>query len=1520
VEFQISIVDAYDVSDQTEIDFVISAEPRHTVGDLAAALRTGAAGWPPGSPSVGPPRRLYLDGTPLDPATPLAASGIRAGARVGLGGPPADGRRTAHASGAAELRVVSGPDAGLAVPLTPGEHIIGRHGTVRLDNTDVSRKHCRLTVAGDGATFTLCDLESQNGTGLDGAGIGTAPVVVRPGQLIQVGRDVLTIATAAGPGIALRPDPGDPLSRLVNRQMRGRSGLPSPVAIDLGGTGHQDTGRMSWLTMILGPVISVATGVALGAATHQWLFLLIGLGGTAATVIPQLTGKRAAARQSRAARRQLAQAADAGQALLAAAIAAEEQARREALPDPAALAATAIEPGSRLWERIPDGADFLRIRLGTGDLPASTVTVRGQPRGAHAMHAGPPMVADVPVAADLATLGVLGIAGPPRTSYPALAWAVGQLTVAHAPADLRLVLLTENPDAWRWTRWLPHLRPAGGQDAKRDGGWLSTGTDQATRAKRIAELCELIDSRRAGTGPQGPGSGGTGFGGAGFGGGNRAGFGGGHQGAADLGRQRPGLRGQGPAIVVVIDGAAGVRDIRGIDQVIFEGPSAGVFVVIRDDDARELPGCGARLDTDPASGGTGTYTERETGVSMPVRRLDVVSERWADDVARALAPLRDRSSVQEMETGGAVRLNDLFGVDRLTPAVVEDLWQRGGGRTTEVPLGRLAGDALFTLDIARQGPHMLVGGTTGSGKSQFLQTLVASLALGSTPQALNFVLIDYKGGATFQPCRDLPHVSGYLTDLDEHLGRRALTALQAEARYREWLITEKAGCPDIETYWAAGQPCGTLPRLLVIADEFRFLKESLPDVLKGMTDLAARGRTLGMHLVLATQSPAKAINEDIRDNTKLRVCFRVEEKVASVNVIDIPDAAEIDPGLRGRGFARIASGAVAQFQGAWASAPADGGHAAGGEAVAGPLRATPRPFETLGAATALGEVPAERHQAASAGPTDLSELVSAVRATGRRFVEHRAWLDPLPARIPLAAIPPPPGAAGSAGRGGGLLAPIAYGMADLPGEQRQEPLTFDLERDSNLLVGGAALSGRTTALRALAAGIATGCSPADVHLYVLDCNSGALGQLSELPHCGAVVRHADPQRAGRLLDRLDAELDRRRDLLSAGGFATVTEQRGRVTAAERLPYMVLLLDGWDTFTTDLGQIDYGRLAATLTRLLSQGAGAGLRVVVTGGLSALTKLAGSCPQRIVLRLSGPNDIQFAGVPRGAMPANPAEGRGVLLPAACEVQLAFAGSDPSGPAQGMAMNELIAGARLAYPAISPAPLRVEALPSRLPLGQAVSLPGWAGRGVLRAAVAVGGDELGWVGPDLGRVPGFAVAGPIQSGKSTALVVLAWSLLASGTQVIGLAPRESPLRELRGRAGVIEVLTDEQPDPHRLLALLQSAAGPLVVLADDADVLAGQPEVEGLLSGVLGKGRARGWGLVVAGTAAQLGRSTRNFLAAVREHRYGLLLTPEDTQVSTALFNIQLGRSAVFSRPPGRGYLIQAGQSLLVQVPEV
>jgi DNA segregation ATPase FtsK/SpoIIIE, S-DNA-T family len=1510
VEFQVSVADLRDPGNPAEVDCVVSAGPEHRVADLIAALcglpgpgaRAGAFAFDGRDTrtrgDAGRPQ-LWLGADRLPEDLLLTASGISAGAQLGLGGPPpaagrADRSRPwtggpdrAAAPRLAELRVVSGPDAGLTVPLPPGEHLIGRQGPLQLSNTGVSRKHSLLTVAADGATFTLRDLDSQNGTGLDGKAIGPDPVPVRAGQLIHVGKDVLTVAAAGtGSTISLRSDPANPFGLLVNRQMRTPPGLPEPVVIDLGGR-PQARSRSTWLTMLIGPAVSVASGVALGAITRQWLFLLVGLGGTVATVVPQLVNRRTSAGSAKAGLRQLAQAAAAGQERLAETVTAEEQARRAALPDPATLGRIAAEPGPRLWERTPADEDFLRIRFGTGDLPASTVSVRGgEPGTAPRTHDEPerPVLRDVPVAADLAALGVLGIAGPVQASLPALAWAVAQLAVLHAPGDLRLVLLTGNPRAWEWTRWLPQLRPLGDQDA-----WLSVGTDPATRAKRVAELCELIDSRRAAGGLSG------GYGIRGFDGGRRDGV----------------RRDQLPCVVVIVDGSAGVRDIPGIDQVLCEGPSAGVSVICRDDDPRELPAvCGGRLDTDPAASGAAIFTVRDSGATTAVSRLDVVNVPWADGVARALAPLSDRSSGREMGTGGTVRLDGLWGFDHMSASTVTDLWRRTGGQRTAVPVGRLVDGSPLVLDIATQGPNMLVGGSPGSGKSEFLQTLVASLALGNTPDALTFVLIDYKGGTAFQGCLDLPHVTGFLSDLDEHLGSRVLVALRAEIKYRERLFHE-ARCKDIETYRAAGEPLGRLPRLVVIADEFAELARELPGVLEQMTAVTRLGRAYGVHLVLATQRPAGVVNADMTSNTSLRVSLRVEEAQDSTSVIGIPAAASIAKRDRGRGYARFEQGTVSQFQSAYVGAPARGGLAATA------LLAAARPFATLGTSSADESLPLPGTREAYAGPTDLSELVEAVQATRQRPPGHRAWLEPLPQQIPFTALPAAvPGHAA-------MLASVAYGMADLPASQRQEPLALDLASGSNLVVGGAAQSGRTTALRTIAAGIAAGCSPADVHLYVLDCDSGTLGQLERLPHCGAVVRHTDPQRAARLLDRLDVEVARRQDLLAADGYASVTEQRAKVPAAARLPYLVLLLDQWETFSEELGQLDNQRLTATLNRLLSQGPSMGLRVIVTGGLAALNKLR-ECPARIVLRMSGPTDLYSAGVPKGAMPANPPQGRGLLLgPHATgptEVQIAYVGTDPSGTAQTTALNDLIGAARSAYPAPSPAPLRVDSLPSRLTLARAVStVPGWTGRSPLRPAIAVGGDDLGWLGPDLTQRPGFAIAGPFKSGKSTALVVLAESLLAAGTSVVGLAPLDSPLRDLDGRDGVRYLFTDEKPDPVKLLEVLRGAAGPMVVLADDADTFAGQQAIEEMLTAVPVKGRDRGgWGLVVVSSAAQLGRPTRNLLTTVRErYRSGLLLWPEDTQQPT-LFGARLPRSAVFDRPAGRGYLIEAGRAVLVQVP--
>ena len=317
------------------------------------------------------------------------------------------------------------------------------------------------------------------------------------------------------------------------------------------------------------------------------------------------------------------------------------------------------------------------------------------------------------------------------------------------------------------------------------------------------------------------------------------------------------------------------------------------------------------------------------------------------------------------------------------------------------------------------------------------------------------------------------------------------------------------------------------PRLVLVVDEFRFLVEQMPDFLQRLSDVTARGRSLGIHLVLATQRPAGVVSEDIRTNMALRVCFRVEDTADSTAVVELPDAVAIDRQFRGRGYARTQRGAATMFQGGYVGGLPPGAPEAGN----GP-RAVVLPFTALGSPPPGGP---DGRQANSAERTDLTALVQAIRDTGARPPRHRAWLDPLPPLIPLRAL--------SSAQFRAEVQPIAYGVEDRPAEQKQLVIALDLEAGLHLLVGGAPQSGRSTLLRTVAAGIASRQSADDVHLYVLDCDAGALAPLVRLPHCGAVVRRIEKERAARLLDRLAAEIARRQELLAVSGFASITEQR-----------------------------------------------------------------------------------------------------------------------------------------------------------------------------------------------------------------------------------------------------------------------------------------------------------------------------------------------------------------------------------------
>ena len=230
------------------------------------------------------------------------------------------------------------------------------------------------------------------------------------------------------------------------------------------------------------------------------------------------------------------------------------------------------------------------------------------------------------------------------------------------------------------------------------------------------------------------------------------------------------------------------------------------------------------------------------------------------------------------------------------------------------------------IDLTRDGPHALVGGTTGSGKSELLQALVAGLAANHRPDDLGFVLVDYKGGAAFRECARLPHTLGLVTDLDEHLTARALASLTAELRRRERLLAD-AGAKDLDAYRAqraAGRFDGPrLARLVIVVDEFKLLADELPDFVSGLVRIAATGRSLGVHLVLATQRPSGIITGDMRANVSLRICLRVRDRADSDDVIDDASAASLSEAAPGRAYLRAGDGQLVALQTAHVGGPAD---------------------------------------------------------------------------------------------------------------------------------------------------------------------------------------------------------------------------------------------------------------------------------------------------------------------------------------------------------------------------------------------------------------------------------------------------------------------------------------------------------------------------------------------------------------------------------------------------------------------
>jgi S-DNA-T family DNA segregation ATPase FtsK/SpoIIIE len=831
------------------------------------------------------------------------------------------------------------------------------------------------------------------------------------------------------------------------------------------------------------------------------------------------------------------------------------------------------------------------------------------------------------------------------------------------------------------------------------------------------------------------------------------------------------------------------------------------------DDAADLPGnCSTVITVDATAPHRLRLRSRSAGPTEI--SADLVPACVAEDAARALAPLRDAgAAATSLPT--LVRWSDLNELPvhdvEMTATAMVRRW--GAGATTRIRLG-LSARGPVELDLRDDGPHALVAGTTGAGKSELLQTLVAGLAAGSSPADLSLLLVDFKGGAAFGACTRLPHTVGVLTDLDTSTTTRALQSLSAELRRRERLLADEH-LPDLES-WLRRRPAAderhAMSRLVIVVDEFATLAEELPDFVGGLVGIAQRGRSLGVHLVLATQRPEGAVSADIRANTRLRICLAVARDAESRDVIDSPAAVGISRTTPGRALIRVDSGGLLEVQTARVAAPC--------------MQAETHEVVLLSPGDDDLETRAQPDH--TDAPTELDLLVEAAShaaATSGAACPHPPWLPPLPTEISLAGF-------GNRVQGGDT---VTVGLVDEPHELRQSPMTVRVTDAEPLLIVGGARSGRTTAALAHVVALAAASSPDELHVWAID-GGGGLDQLRSLPHVGAVIDARDCDRVERLFVHL----------------ATTVEQRRRSPQGDSRR-LLLVVDTWEAVTS--ADADAGRCTDLLVKLLVDGPAAGLRIVVTGGRAALTgRLASAISEKFCLQLADPSDYLLLGVPPREVPRQMPPGRALRARDHALVQFASA-------------DEAAWDNAAAWPAPTSAPRRFEPLPACVPLH---AVFGRRGRDVAGVVVGLRGDDLQPVILDPAETGTFLVSGPPRSGRSTTLLSIAAQI--HDRRVTALCTRTSGLQRRRDLAHVVDV-----SDQDGLEQAMTSLAIGGALLVDDIDLIDDQRVLDQLETAVRSARDAGGF-VVLAGTTDAMTASFRGPVAHARRARSGLLLRPE------------------------------------------
>ncbi|WP_369974209.1 type VII secretion protein EccCa [Mycobacterium sp. 3519A] len=1189
-------------------------------------------------------------------------------------------------------------------------------------------------------------------------------------------------------------------------------------------------------------------------------------------------------------------------------------------PDPRAL--IDLVGTRRMWERQPTDSDFCHVRVGVGthrlatrliapetgppeDLePVSTIALRRFVSTHSVVHA-------LPTAVSLRSFSAVRFDGDRDLARQMVRSMLLELCVFHGPDHLQIAIVTADPDAatWSWVKWLPHAQHRSARDGCGTMRLLfpSLALLEASLATDLAERTRFA-------------------------------------------RNSALPEGMSQLVVVIDDGYTS-----GDERLITESGVDSVTVL-------DLNGPGESSGTRRALQlfVEGQDVAARTGAAMErFATPDQLSLAEADAVARALSRYRTGGAAHIANLGSEARASDpglmaLLGIPDAADIVPADVWRKRTPRERlRVPVGYTASGQPLELDIKESaeggmGPHGLCIGATGSGKSEFLRTLVLAMITSHSPDVLNLILVDFKGGATFLGLEGVAHIAAIITNLEDELTMvdRMRDALAGEMNRRQELLRSAGNFANVTEYERArvnGADLDPLPALFIVVDEFSELLSQRPDFAELFVMIGRLGRSLHIHLLLASQRLEEGKLRGLDSHLSYRIGLKTFSAGESRSVLGVPDAYHL-PSVPGSAFLKCDADQPVRFNASYVSGeyvrprrnpktgrPSRLGPRALKVFTATPVERDPAPTTAEDGSLAVADPSSEPTRASL-----LDVVVSRLRGHGRPA--HEVWLPPLeesPAVDTLLPVSPWSDPRNVNGR---LLLPV--GVVDRPYDQQRDVLVLDLSgARGNVAVVGGPQSGKSTTLRTLITSAAATHTPEQLQFFCLDFGGGTLGSLTSLPHVGGVAGRMDGDRVRRTVAEVVGVLRERESRFRELGIESMRDFRQRKAklagmptdqaardplAADKFGDVVLVVDGWASIRSD-----FESLEPALQAIAIGGLSYGIHLAISASRwmeirPAVKDMLGT---RVELRMGDPMDSEIGRRWAELVPVG-RPGRG-MSSEKLHILIGLPRLDGSSDVESLpaGVNEACVAVRQFY-GRREAP-RVRMLPHDIERSEVVAVAARAGAlGKSRVAIGVNESELSVVTIDFETQPHMVVIGDSECGKTELLRNIAHGLMENASPeqckiilvdfrrtllgvvdndyLAGYATAAQSCAELMTALG--ETLKNRLPPSDITPQQLKDRAwwnGPeIFVLIDDYDLIPGGTlnHPLGPLVEYLPQARDIGLRVVVARRIGGAGRAMMDPIIGRLKDLSCNGLVMSGTKEEGALFGVKAA-----PMPPGRGMLI-------------